>query len=117
MSEAAKVVRLSGYGEDHLRDAIQSGMLSADAVRAYKQALSEIQSLRRENNDLKTRLNIVQASRAGERRCKIEAYRMVIAKEAQYQRARDWRISILTAAAAIGGISVAIATVIAVILA
>lgn len=114
MSEAARVVRLSGYGENRLREAIQSGMLTADAERAYRQVIEDNKRLRRENRVLRERLAIVQASRRNERRDRVEAYRLVLAKDAEYQQARDWRTAGFVAAAALGGILVAIATTLAV---
>lgn len=116
MSEAAaKVVRISGNGDQRLREAIQSGMLSADAARAYKQVLAENQRLKAENRDLKMRLQVVYRSRAEERRCKTEAYRMVLAKDAQYQRMRDWRVAGGVGLMSLGGIAVALLTVAAVL--
>ena len=116
MSEAtAKVVRISGYGAAGLSDAIQSGMLSVDAARAYKQVLAENARLKRENRDLKMELQVVRRSRQTELRCKIEAYRMVFAKEADHQRARDWRVATYIGLFALGGIAVALLTVAAVL--
>lgn len=117
MAEAARVVRLSGYGKSELVDAIQSGMLSADATRAYRQVLTENARLERENNELRVQLRIIRANRANERRCKIEAYRMVLARDADYQRSRDWRRSVKIGIFALGGLVTAIATVVAVLVA
>lgn len=111
----AKVVRISGNGEQRLMDAIQSGMVSAEAARAYKQVLSDNQRLRRENRDLKMELEVVRRSRAEERRCKIEAYRMTIARETDYQRARDWRVAGGILLMSLGGVAVALLTVAAVL--
>lgn len=107
----AKVVRISGGGEERLMGAIQSGMLSADAVRAYKQVLSEVEWLRRENKYLEMQLQVMRRSRATERRCKIEAYRMVLAKDSEHQRSRDWRVASYIGCVALGGVAVALLTV------
>lgn len=113
MAEAAKVIRMAGSGEQQLVAAIQSGMVSVDAERAYKQVLSDVQRLRKENRDLRMQLKVVERSRKMERECKVEAYRMVIAKDSDYQRARDWRLSKNIALMAIGGAVVAVSTIIA----
>lgn len=113
MAEAAKVIRMAGSGEQQLRDAIQSGMLSVDAERAYRQVLENNKRLRSENRKLRERLAVVQESRKNERRDRAEAYRMVFAKDAEYQRVKDWRLSINIGLMAIGGTIVAVATVLA----
>lgn len=113
MAEAAKVIRITGSGEQQLRDAIQSGIVSVDAARAYMQVLEDNKRLRRENRVLRERLAVVQESRKNERRDRAEAYRMVLAKDAEYQRARDWRVSACIGLMAIGGLAFAVATIIA----
>lgn len=113
MAEAAKVIRMAGRGEQQLRDAIQSGMLSVDAERAYRGVLEENKRLRKENRVLKERLAVVQETRRNERRDRAEAYSMVFAKDAEYQRVKDWRLSIIIGLMAIGGTIVAVATVLA----
>lgn len=113
MAEAAKVIRMAGSGEQQLRDAIQSGMLTVDAARAYRRVLDENVQLRKENRALKERLAIVQASRRTERRDRAEAYRMVLAKDSEYQRARDWRAATYIGLMSLGGIIVALATALA----
>lgn len=115
MAEAAKVIRMTGSGEQQLRDAIQSGMLSVDAERAYRQVLENNKRLRKENRELKERLAVLEANRAEERRCKVEAYRMVIARDSEHQRARDWRLAACIGLMSVGGFIVAIATVLAVL--
>lgn len=111
MAEAARVIRISGSREQQLRDAIQSGMLSADADRAYRRVLDDNKRLRSENRKLKERLAVVDQSRTEDRRYKIEAYRMVLEKDAEYRRARDWRVATCIGLMSIGGFAVSIATV------
>lgn len=113
MAEAAKVIRMVGSGEQQLRDAIQSGMLSVDAERAYRQVLENNKRLRNENRKLRERLAVVQESRKNERRDRAEAYRMVLAKDAEYQRVKDWRLSINIGLMALGGLILAVSTIVA----
>ena len=117
MSEAARVVRLSGYGNQQLMDAIRSGMVSADAARAYKRVLEENERLKRENRNLRMELQVVRRSRKTERQCKVEAYRMVLAKDAEHQKWRTWRFSAGVLLFGAGGVVTAIATMLAVMLA
>ena len=114
MAEAARVIRMVGKGEQQLRDAIQSGMLSIDAERAFKQVLEDNKRLRKENRELKERLAVVRESRAEERRCKVEAYRMVLSKETDYQRAKDWRVAACVALVAVGALSMMFGTLISI---
>lgn len=113
MAEAAKVIRIVGSGEQQLRDAIQSGIVSVDAERAYRQVLEDNKRLRRENRVLREQLAVVQESRKNERRDRAEAYRMVLAKDAEYQRVKDWRVSACVGFMAIGGLILAVSTIVA----
>lgn len=113
MAELAKVIRMYGDGNQQMIDAIQSGMLSVDAERAYRQALEENKRLRKENRELKELLAVVQESRKNERRDRAEAYRMVLAKDSEHQRLRDWRLAICIGLVSVGGFIVAISTMIA----
>ena len=112
MGEAAKVIRISGSGSKLLQEAIESGMLAADAERACRQVLAENERLRKENRELKRWLAIDRAIRKDDRRCKIEAYRIELARQSDHQQWRDWRWTICIGLMAIGGYAVAIATVI-----
>lgn len=110
MAEAARVIRMYGDGHEQMVDAIQSGMLSVDAERAYRGVLEENKRLRKENRVLKERLAVVQESRRNERRDRAEAYRMVLSRDAEYQRTRDWRIATGIGLVSLGGVLVALAT-------
>lgn len=113
MAEQARVIRMYGDGNQQMIDAIQSGMLSVDAERAYRKALEDNKRLRKENRMLKERLSVVQESRKNERRDRIEAYRMVFERNADYQRMRDWRLTACIGLVSIGGFTLAILTIIA----
>ena len=105
----AKVIRFSGSGDELMQHAIESGMVSADAARAYKQVLAEVQHLRRENRELKRQLAAAQESRRIERRCKATAYRMAldIANERGQRRVS---LALLICVFALGGLAVALLT-------
>lgn len=113
MAEAAKVVRIVGNGEQRLRDAVESGMLSVEAERAYKQVLEDCNRLKRENHNLRMQLQVVLRSRKQDRECKIEAYLTLLEKSTDYQRARDWRLATSIGLMAVGGAIVAVSTFIA----
>lgn len=115
MSEAAKGIRIVGSGEQIIREAIQSGMMTVEATRAYKQVLADNERLRRVNRDLRMQVQVYQRSRAVERKCKAEAYRMVLAKDSDYQRDRDWRVAYRFGLVTIGALVMALATLIVVL--
>lgn len=111
MAETAKVIRICGSGAERLQAAIKTGLLTTDAVRACNEVIDENKRLRKENRLLKERLAVVQESRRNERRDRAEAYRMVLAKDSEYQRARDWRVAKNIGLLALGGLAVALITV------
>lgn len=111
----AKVIRISENSEQRLADAIRSGILTADAERAYRQVLEENERLQRENMCLRIQLRVVRRSRAIERQCKTEAYRMVLAEDSEYQQHRDWRLATYIGLISLGGIAVALLTCAAVL--
>ena len=117
MSEAAKVIRLSGYGADSLQDAIKSGMLSADMQRACERVLDDNARMRRENGLLRERVAVLEQSRRNDQRAKTDAYRTVLAKEANYRQMWDRRLWAFAATFGAGLVIMALATVLVMVIA
>jgi len=92
MSEAAKVIRMSGYGTATLQDAIKSGMLSADVRRACQMVLEDNGRLARENGLLRERAAVLEKVCRDNQRARVEAYREVMAKESEYKQMWDRRL-------------------------
>lgn len=113
MAEAAKVIRIAGNGAQRLLDAVQSGMLSVDAERAYREVLEDNERLRKENRQLKEDVRVLRAMRKQEQRCRVEAYRMVFERNEEYRKVRDWRYSIAIGLMALGGLILAVSTIVA----
>ena len=117
MREAAKVIRMSGYGVDTIRDAIQSGMLSAEVQRACQRLLEDNGRLARENGLLRERTAVLEKVCRDNQRARVEAYRDVLAKESEYKRMWDRRLWAFAAAFGGGCVIMALATVLVMLIA
>ena len=117
MTEAAKVIRMSGYGVDTIRDAIQSGMLSADMQRACQRILEDNGRLKRENGLLRERAAVLERVCRDNHRARVEAYREVIAKESEYKQMWDRRLWAFAATFGAGLVLMALATVLVMVIA
>jgi hypothetical protein len=74
MQEGAKVIKLTGYGEKRMRDAIAQGLVEGDLRRDMERTMRDAECVRRENQLLRGRMAAMENRRRNDMARRLAAY-------------------------------------------
>ena len=81
MQQAAKVIKMTGYGTDALRQAITDGIINGEVLNQCQAVLNENENLKHEVNRLKRELLVYQTLERRNRDAAMDAIRAAVEAE------------------------------------